>query len=73
MANMDTTLRPSISPEEYIELVTDLFLEKADPLKAEKQMAYMRHQFEYCGLVASIWYPMAKDILAKNGMYTGKK
>lgn len=52
-------------------MVSTLFLEKADPLYAEKQMAYMRNQFEYCGLSARIWYPMAKKILAEHGMFTG--
>jgi len=33
----------------------------------------MRHQFEYCGLGATLWYPMAKEIFAEHGMYTGKK
>lgn len=64
---------PSPSPEDYIKFVSNLFLQQADPLRAEKQMAYMRNQFEYCGLPASIWYPMAKKILAEHGMFTGKK
>jgi len=64
---------PSISPQAYIDLVTDLFLKECDPLRAEKQMAYMRHQFEYCGLGAAKWYPMAKKIFVDHGMYTGKK
>jgi len=64
---------PSMSPQEYIDMVTDLFLKKADPLRAEKQMAYMRGQFEYCGLGAALWYPMAKAIFVQHGMFTGKK
>lgn len=64
---------PIIEPEEYIALVTNLFTAKSDPLRAEKQMAYMRNQFEYCGLGASIWYPMCKEIFAEHGMYTGNK
>lgn len=44
---------------------------EADPIRAEKQMAYMRNQFEYCGLPASIWYPMIKLIFKEYGMYDG--
>src|SRR5258706_8017423 len=64
---------PSISPQEYIDMVTDMFVKVSDPLRAEKQMAYMRNQFEYCGLGAAIWYPMAKEIFKEHGMFTGKK
>ena len=31
----------------------------------------MRGQFEYCGLGADKWYPMAKQIFIEHGMYTG--
>lgn len=65
--------RPSLSPQAYIDMVTDMFLKVSDPLRAEKQMAYMRGQFEYCGLGATIWYPMAKQIFIDHGMFTGKK
>ncbi len=71
MTDASNPLKPSIRPGEYIEMVTHLFLKEADPLRAEKQMAYMRNQFEYCGLGAAVWYPMAKQIFAKHGMYTG--
>ncbi len=66
-------LLPSIKQSAYIDLVTDFFLKESDPLRAEKQMAYMRNQFEYCGLGAVKWYPMAKEIFVKHGMYTDKK
>lgn len=62
---------PTIPPNEYIDMVSGLFLKEADPLRAEKQMAYMRNQFEYCGLGASKWYPMAREILSTHGMYSG--
>ena len=64
---------PLIQPDAYINLVTQRFLDLSDPLRAEKQMAYMRHQFEYCGLGASVWYPMAKQIFKEHGMYTGNQ
>lgn len=63
---------PTITPSQYVDLISALFLAKADPLKAEKQMAYMRNQFEYCGLGANIWYPMTKAIFKEHGMYHGK-
>ncbi|MEO5906978.1 MAG: hypothetical protein ABIQ11_09640 [Saprospiraceae bacterium] len=53
-------MTPTITPAAYIDLVTAMFMEEADPILAEKQMAYMRNQFEYCGLGATKWYPMAK-------------
>lgn len=46
-------------------------MSEADPARAEQQMAYMRGQFEYCGLGADKWYPMAKQIFAEHGIYTG--
>lgn len=64
--------KPTLSPEEYISYVTDRFTAVADPLRAEKQMAYMRHQFEYCGLGATVWYPMIQQIFREHGMYSGK-
>jgi 3-methyladenine DNA glycosylase AlkD len=48
-------------------------MQRADPHRAEKQMAYMRHQFEYLGLGATVWLPLAKEIMAKEGLYTGKQ
>ena len=64
---------PTLSSAQYIELVTNHFAREADPLRAEKQMAYMRNQFEYLGLGATKWYPMAKKIFIEHGMYTGKQ
>ncbi len=64
---------PTISPEEYLQLISHRFTEKGDPIRAEQQRAYMKHQFEYCGLGAPQWMAMAKDIFAEQGMYTGKQ
>jgi 3-methyladenine DNA glycosylase AlkD len=68
-----TPFEPVLCPEEYISMVSERFISAADPLYAEKQMAYMRNQFEYCGLSAKVWYPMAKEILVQHGMYSGKR
>ena len=66
-------MQPSLTPTDYIDYVTDRFMEQADPLRAEKQMAYMKNQFEYCGLGATVWYPMIKSIFIEQGMFTGKQ
>lgn len=67
------TSSPSISPEEYLQLISEKFTQAGDPIRAEQQRAYMRHQFEYCGLGAPQWMWMAKEIFADQGMYTGKQ
>ena len=63
----------TISPEDYLQLLTKKFTETGDPVRAEQQRAYMKHQFEYCGLGAPQWMAMAKEIFATHGMYTGKQ
>jgi 3-methyladenine DNA glycosylase AlkD len=62
---------PTISPESYLQMVTDTFVEAGDPLRAEQQRAYMRNQFEYCGLRAPEWMALAKSFFADHGMYSG--
>lgn len=64
-------MKPELLPEKYLELLTESFRNASDPLRAEKQMAYMRHQFEFMGLAASTWYPMTKKIFAEHGLYSG--
>lgn len=61
-----------LTPEQYVQLVTDTFVKAGDPSRAEQQRAYMRHQFEYCGLGAPQWMALAKEIFAKQGVFTGK-
>lgn len=73
MPNNSKSSNPTITPSEYIHMVTDIFIKVSDPIKAEQQMAYMRYQFEYCGLGATVWYPKAKEIFIEHGMFTGKK
>ena len=63
----------TISPEEYLQLINEKFTEAGDPVRAEQQRAYMKHQFEYCGLGAPQWMAMAKELFAGQGMYTGKQ
>lgn len=63
---------PDISPEQYLQLISDRFTNEGDPLRAEQQRAYMKHQFGYCGLKAAQWMAIAKELFATHGMYTGK-
>jgi len=62
-----------LHPEEYLQLISEKFTEAGDPIRAEQQRAYMRNQFEYCGLGAPQWMAMAKEIFAAQGMFTGKQ
>jgi hypothetical protein len=49
------------------------FLAEGDPIKAEQQRAYMRHQFDYYGLTAPKWLGMLKTIFLEHGTFTGNK
>ena len=64
---------PSITPGEYVQLVAEKFLAEGNPIKAEQQRAYMRHQFDYYGLPAPKWLGMLKTIFLENGTFTGNK
>src|SRR5678815_938832 len=64
---------PTITPEEYVDLVAEKFLAAGDPVKAEQQRAYMRHQFDYYGLPAPQWLGLLKTIFIVNGTFTGNK
>ena len=64
---------PEIPPEQYLQLVTERFVEEGDPLRAEQQRAYMKNQFEYCGLGAPQWMALAKEFFLTYGTYTGKE
>ena len=63
---------PRLTPEQYIALLEETFLEAGDPLRAEKQRAYTKHHFAYYGLIAPKWVAILKDIFASHGMFTGK-
>ena len=64
---------PTISPTAYVALITNAFTAKGDPIRAEQQRAYMRNQFEYCGLMAAEWLGMLKTIFEEHGTFTGNK
>jgi len=61
---------PEITPEQYLQLITDRFLNEGDPHRAEQQRAYMKYKFEYYGLGAPHWMALAKEFFSTHGMYT---
>lgn len=63
----------TISPKSYVELILRTYQEAGDPVRAEGQRAYMRHQFDYCGLRAPEWMALNKTLFSSHGMYTGKE
>lgn len=63
---------PDISPEQYRQILVETFLEAGDPFRAEQQRAYMKHQFEYCGLGAPQWMAMARELFDTHGLFTSK-
>lgn len=63
----------SIPPAAYVDLIRRTYLDAGDPVRAEGQRAYMRHQFDYCGLRASEWMALNKGIFSQHGMFTGKE
>lgn len=63
---------PEITPEQYRQIIVDAFVRAGDPVRAEQQRAYMKNQFEYCGLGAPKWMAMAREFFTAHGMFTGK-
>ncbi len=61
-----------MKPAEYVKRIQDLLVRAGEPARAEQQAAYMRHQFDYCGLGAPQWMALVKSFYATHGMYTGK-
>lgn len=65
-------LKAEIRPDQYLDLLIHAFVEAGDPGRAEQQRAYMRNQFDYCGLSAPQWMAMAKTFFTTHGVYSGK-
>lgn len=63
---------PDISPEQYRQILVETFVNAGDPFRAEQQRAYMKDQFEYCGLGAPQWMALARELFATYGLFTGK-
>lgn len=62
-----------MSSTEYLQYVQSIFLENGDPERAQGQMRYMRHQFEYYGLKAAEWVGFSKTIFAEQGVFEGEE
>jgi len=60
------------SPSEYFRAVYDTFRTHGDPDRAQQQMRYMRHQFEYFGLPMPKWMPLTKELHAAYGIPSGE-
>jgi len=65
-------LLPDISPEQYRQILVETFVNAGDPFRAEQQRAYMKDQFEYCGLGAPQWMALARELFNTYGLFTGK-
>lgn len=61
-----------MTPAGYFRLVRTTFHEHGDPLVAQFQMAYMRHNFEFFGLKMPAWMALTKTIHGENGLPEGE-
>jgi 3-methyladenine DNA glycosylase AlkD len=59
------------NPEAYCRLVSEQFRQAGDPDYAQKQMDYMRNQFEFFGLPAPKWVAISKQIHTQYGIPEG--
>lgn len=62
-----------IPPIEYLRFVKERLLIEGDPDYAEKQLKYMRNQFEYYGLRASHWLRIYRELYKDLGVYSGQE
>ncbi|MEM1319634.1 MAG: DNA alkylation repair protein [Bacteroidota bacterium] len=62
-----------LSPSQYLDTVIACFEEAGRPEVAEGQMKYMRNQFEFFGLKAPVWMPMAKQLFKTHGILRGEE
>ncbi|MCB9295800.1 MAG: DNA alkylation repair protein [Lewinellaceae bacterium] len=60
-----------LNPQEYLQHVKSTFQAAGDPERAQGQMAYMRHQFEYYGLKSPEVSALSKKIFADKGIPEG--
>ncbi len=58
-----------LSPIIYLAKAKTCFQEAGDPEVAEKQMKYMRNQFDFYGLKAPVWLPLNKQLFAEYGLF----
>lgn len=52
----------------YFSHFQDLFLDNGNPEIAEKQMQYMRNQFEFYGIKSPLWKTLTKNERQQNGL-----
>lgn len=62
-----------MTPTEYLNKVRAIYLEHGDPERAEKQMQYLRNQFEFYGLTAKVWQSLIKEVFKKEGIFYGEE
>ncbi|MCB0518301.1 MAG: DNA alkylation repair protein [Lewinellaceae bacterium] len=58
--------------KQYLAHIKSVFQAHGDPERAQGQMRYMRHQFEYYGLKAPEWVALSKDIFTEQGIPDGE-
>jgi len=61
-----------LNPQDYLAHVKSIFEKNGDPERAQGQMRYMRHQFEFYGLKAPEWTALAQDIFTEHGIPEGE-
>ncbi len=66
-------LQPTITPTQYVELVSGLYSEKGDPTTADGQSRYMKDRFPYYGLKAQQWMAIIREVFQKQGKCDGAK
>ncbi|MEK7253861.1 MAG: DNA alkylation repair protein [Bacteroidota bacterium] len=57
---------------DYLAHVKSIFETNGDPDRAQGQMRYMRHKFEYYGLKAIEWMALSKQIFQEKGIPQGE-
>ncbi len=61
-----------LDPNIFLQHVKSVFEKHGKPETAQGQMAYMRNQFDYYGLKSPEWTVLAKEIMAKQGVFEGQ-
>lgn len=56
-----------MKPENYLNEIKQRFADHGDPMTAEGQMAYMRHQFSFYGLKAPVWTTLFREFVKQHG------
>ena len=62
-----------IGVEDYVNRIKEAYTEAGDPLRAQRQMDYMRNHFEFYGLAAPTWVAMLRTIFKEQGLYRGEE